>query len=66
MGTAKRVSSRPHSGVCNNIAIETDADHLTPWERLAPADATVAYEMHQLQRSLDNLRSLGWIPRKAT
>lgn len=46
--------------------IETDADHSTPWERLAPADATVAYEMHQLQRSLDNLRSLGWIPRKAT
>ena len=46
--------------------IDADADHSTPWERVAPGDATVEYEMHQLQRSLENLRSLGWMRFKTT
>jgi 3-oxoisoapionate decarboxylase len=46
--------------------IEADADHCTPWERLAPADATVEYERHQLRRSIENLRALGWMTVRTT
>ena len=41
--------------------IEADADPRTPWEHLAPGDAVVDYERQQLQRSVENLRALGWI-----
>lgn len=41
--------------------LEADADHCTPWERFAPADAVADYERQQLRRSLENLRALGWI-----
>ncbi|HVT49675.1 MAG TPA: sugar phosphate isomerase/epimerase family protein [Vicinamibacterales bacterium] len=36
-------------------------DYRTPWERDAPGDAIVAYERNDLDRSVHNLRALGWM-----
>jgi sugar phosphate isomerase/epimerase len=38
-----------------------DEDDKTPWEREAPEDAIVAYERSDLDRSVQNLRALGWM-----
>ncbi|HWB16930.1 MAG TPA: TIM barrel protein [Vicinamibacterales bacterium] len=36
-------------------------DYRTPWERNAPGEAIVAYEGNDLDRSVHNLRALGWM-----
>jgi sugar phosphate isomerase/epimerase len=36
-------------------------DYRTPWERDAPSEAIVAYERDDLDRSVHNLRALGWM-----
>ena len=41
--------------------IDRNADCRTPWERLAPASAIVVYEMGQLRRSVEKLRSMDWM-----
>ena len=41
--------------------LSEDADSRTPWERGAPGDEIVAYEMAQIRRSVDNLRAMGWM-----
>lgn len=41
--------------------IDAGADHRTPWECLAPRDAVIEYEMGQLRRSVENLRTMGWM-----
>ena len=38
-----------------------DADYRTPWERHAPAEEITAYEAADLERSVRNMRSLGWM-----
>lgn len=38
-----------------------DADYRTPWERRAPAEEITAYEAADLERSVRNMRSLGWM-----
>jgi 3-oxoisoapionate decarboxylase len=45
--------------------IEDAADQRTPWERLAPAGAVMEYERDQLQRSVENLRTMGWMGGRA-
>lgn len=46
--------------LCRN-QLDHDADSRTPWERLAPGQAIVEYEMGQMRRSIDYLRSIGWM-----
>jgi sugar phosphate isomerase/epimerase len=41
--------------------IESADDHRTPWEFDAPPQAIVDYEVNQLRRSVDNLKSMGWM-----
>ncbi len=41
--------------------LEDEADCRTPWERGAGHDELVAYEAAQLQRSVANLRAMGWM-----
>jgi sugar phosphate isomerase/epimerase len=41
--------------------IDRGADWRTPWERFAPGSTIVDYEMGQMHRSVDNLRSIGWM-----
>lgn len=41
--------------------LDEDADARTPWERGAPGDAVVAYEMAQVHRSVENLRAMGFM-----
>jgi 3-oxoisoapionate decarboxylase len=41
--------------------LDDNADYRTPWERNEPAAAVVAYEQQQLDKSVDNLRRLGWM-----
>ena len=43
--------------------LDDNADYRTPWERLEPAPAIIAYELAQLHRSVENLKALGWIRR---
>lgn len=38
-----------------------DADWRTPWEKEAPAEDVVAYELAQVRRSIDNLTQMGWM-----
>jgi sugar phosphate isomerase/epimerase len=41
--------------------LDEKADYRTPWERAAPGEEVVAYEMAQIRRSVDNMRAIGWI-----
>jgi 3-oxoisoapionate decarboxylase len=41
--------------------LDEGEDPRTPWERGAPRDEVVAYEMGQLHRSVENLRALGFM-----
>jgi 3-oxoisoapionate decarboxylase len=41
--------------------IDSGDDHRTPWEVDAPPQSIVDYEMNQLRRSIDNLKSMGWM-----
>ena len=41
--------------------LDDNADYRTPWEKLEPVGAIVAYERAQLGRSIENLRALGWM-----
>ena len=43
--------------------LDDNEDYRTPWERLEPAPAIIAYELAQLHRSVENLEALGWIRR---
>jgi hypothetical protein len=38
------------------------ADYRTPWEERLPHDQLVAYEMDQVRRSVENMRTRGWVP----
>jgi sugar phosphate isomerase/epimerase len=38
-----------------------EADYRTPWERRAPAGDITAYEAADLERSVRNMRSMGWM-----
>jgi sugar phosphate isomerase/epimerase len=41
--------------------LDDNADYRTPWEKQEPANAVVAYELEQLRKSVENLRTLGWM-----
>ena len=41
--------------------LDEGEDARTPWERGAPRDEVVAYEMGQVRRSVENLRAMGFI-----
>ena len=41
--------------------LDENADARTPWERGAPRDEVIAYEMGQVRRSVDNLRAMGFM-----
>jgi sugar phosphate isomerase/epimerase len=41
--------------------LSDNADYRTPWERRAPDDELLAYEAADLDRSVRNMRSLGWM-----
>ncbi len=41
--------------------LDDDADYRTPWERRAPGAEIVAYEDADLERSVRNMRALGWM-----
>lgn len=41
--------------------LDENADPRTPWERGAPRDEVVAYEMGQVRRSVENLRAMGFM-----
>jgi sugar phosphate isomerase/epimerase len=41
--------------------LDDNADYRTPWERLDPPPRIVDYEMAQLGRSVEHLRSIGWM-----
>jgi hypothetical protein len=41
--------------------MDEHADGRTPWERLAPPRAIIDYEMAQFHRSVEHLRSIGWL-----
>jgi 3-oxoisoapionate decarboxylase len=38
-----------------------DADWRTPWEMGAPPEQMIRYERGQIERSVENLRAMGWI-----
>ncbi len=46
--------------------LSDDADFRTPWERGAPGEEIVAYEMAQVRRSVENLRAMGLMPRPSS
>ena len=41
--------------------LDDNADYRTPWEKGEPAPAIVAYERVQLNKSVENLKALGWM-----
>jgi len=41
--------------------LDAGADYRTPWEREAPPSEIMAYEMAQIHRSLENMRTMGWM-----
>ncbi|MEN3337806.1 MAG: 3-oxoisoapionate decarboxylase [Acidobacteriota bacterium] len=41
--------------------LDEGADPRTPWERGAPRDEVIAYEMAQVRRSVENLRTMGFM-----
>jgi 3-oxoisoapionate decarboxylase len=41
--------------------LDDNADYRTPWERHEATSVVVDYEMQQLQKSVGNLRALGWM-----
>lgn len=41
--------------------LDDDEDYRTPWERRAPGDELVAYEAADLERSVSNMRAMGWM-----
>ena len=41
--------------------LDDNADYRTPWERQEPTSVIVDSEMQQLQKSVENLRALGWM-----
>ena len=41
--------------------LDDNADYRTPWERQEATAVIVDYEMQQLQKSVENLRALGWM-----
>jgi sugar phosphate isomerase/epimerase len=43
-------------------ALPEHADYRTPWERREPPEAVVAYERAHLERSVANMRVMGWMP----
>jgi hypothetical protein len=49
-------------GRLRHNALAADADGRTPWERHAPGEDIVAYEKAQLDRSIVNLRAMGFMP----
>jgi sugar phosphate isomerase/epimerase len=46
--------------------LSEDADVRTPWERGAPGEDIVAYEMAQMRRSVENLQAMGFMPAPGT
>jgi sugar phosphate isomerase/epimerase len=44
--------------------LDEHEDHRTPWERNAPAEEIVAYELAQVKESVENLRTLGWMDQR--
>jgi sugar phosphate isomerase/epimerase len=45
-----------------NVArLDDNADYRTPWEKEEGADAIVAYERRQLEKSVQNLKAFGWM-----
>ena len=45
----------------NRARLDDNADHRTPWEKGEGPDAIVAYERGQLEKSVQNLKALGWM-----
>jgi 3-oxoisoapionate decarboxylase len=45
----------------NTNRLDDNADYRTPWERHEATSVVVDYEMQQLQKSVENLRALGWM-----
>lgn len=43
-------------------ALSPDDDYRTPFERGDSADSTCHFEMEQVLRSIQNMKSIGWIP----
>jgi sugar phosphate isomerase/epimerase len=41
--------------------LDDNADYRTPWEKGEPPQAIVAYERTQLNKSVENLKALGWM-----
>ena len=41
--------------------LDDNADYRTPWEKGEPPSAIVAYERTQLEKSVANLKTLGWM-----
>jgi sugar phosphate isomerase/epimerase len=42
-------------------SLNPDVDYCTPWEHEAPGPVIVDYERDQIDRSVDNIRSMGWL-----
>jgi sugar phosphate isomerase/epimerase len=41
--------------------LDAGADYRTPWERGASGPEIMAYEMDQIRRSVENIRTMGWL-----
>lgn len=41
--------------------LDDNADYRTPWEKLEPDAAIMEYELAQLHKSVENLKTLGWL-----
>ena len=48
-------------GRLRSKCLRDDADCRTPWERMAPPDDIVAYEMDQIHRSVEYVKAKRWI-----
>jgi hypothetical protein len=47
-------------GRLRHHSIEDDADWRTPWEKAAPPEHLMTFEMTQVRRSLETVRAMGW------
>ncbi len=48
-------------GTLHHNQLDAGADYRTPWERGAPGPEIMAYEMAQIDRSVENMRIMGWL-----
>jgi sugar phosphate isomerase/epimerase len=48
-------------GRLRQMCLEEHSDCRTPWERMVAGDELVAYETAQILRSVENLRTMGWL-----